>query len=114
MEEKIYMFHVDLIHLKTDYEDWYEEFPVSLTDNEFHELCTAQNKWVRTDEWINRHCDADVEYFLKKYCPIIYTKVKASLEKFCIDKYGKQIVEELYNADIYIPEKVWMFNLRLI
>lgn len=44
MKAKEYMFHVDLIHLETYYEDWYEEFPVLLTDEEFDELCNAQRK----------------------------------------------------------------------
>ena len=42
MKAKEYMFHVDLIHLETYYEDWYEEFPVLLTDEEFDELCKTQ------------------------------------------------------------------------
>ena len=63
MKAKEYMFHVDLIHLETYYEDWYEEFPVLLTDEEFDELCNAQRKWMQTEEWINRHSDSDEEYF---------------------------------------------------
>ena len=38
MKVKEYLFHVDLIHLKTYYEDWYEDFPVLLTDEEFDEF----------------------------------------------------------------------------
>ena len=110
METKEYMFTVDLIHLETYYEDWYEEFPVSLTNEEFEELCNAQKKWMQTDEWKNRHCDADEEYFKKKYCPDIYPKVKTSLKNFAISKYGEGIIKELFNADIYIPEVVWEIN----
>ena len=86
MKAKEYMFHVDLIHLETYYEDWYEEFPVLLTDEEFDELCKAQREWMQTEEWINRHSDADEEYFIKKHCPNIYPKVKTSLEKFALFK----------------------------
>ena len=110
MKAKEYMFHVDLIHLETYYEDWYEEFPVLLTDEEFDELCKAQREWMQTEEWINRHSDADEEYFIKKHCPNIYSKVKTSLEKFALSKYGEGIIKELFNADIYIPEEVWDIN----
>ena len=110
MKAKEYMFHVDLIHLETYYEDWYEEFTVLLTDEEFDELCKAQRKWMQTEEWINRHSDADEEYFIKKHCPNIYPKVKTSLEKFALSKYGEGIMKELFNADIYIPEEVWDIN----
>ena len=113
MKAKEYMFHVDLIHLETYYEDWYEEFPVLLTGEEFDELCKAQRKWMQTEEWINRHSDADEEYFIKKHCPNIYPKVKTSLEKFARNKYGEGIIKELYNADIYIPEEVWYVNKDL-
>lgn len=110
---KEYMFIVDLIHLETEYEDWYEDFPVLLTDEEFDELCKAQKEWMQTEEWINRHCDADEEYFIKKHCPNIYPKVKTSLVKFARSKYGEGIIKELFNADIYVPKDVWDVNRSL-
>lgn len=113
METKVYLFSVDLIHLETHYDDWYEEFPVLLTNEEFEELCKAQKKWMQTDEWKNRDSDADEEYFIKKYCPGIYPRVKTSLKDFAVSKYGEGIVKELYNADIYIPGEVWEINRKL-
>lgn len=94
--ERKYMFHVDLIHLNTHYDDWYAGFPVSLTKQEFRELCDAHKKWIHTEEYKKWSDDGDEEYFIKKYCPSIYLKVEKALKIFALQKYGEGILNELY------------------
>lgn len=108
--ERKYMFHVDLIHLETHYDDWYEGFPVSLTKLEFKELCDAQKIWIQTEEYKKWPSDGDEEYFIKKYCPSIHLKVREALKQFALNRWGEEIIDELFNADIYVPEEVWYIN----
>ena len=108
--ERKYMFHVDLIHLETHYDDWYEGFPVSLTKLEFKELCDAQKTWIQTEEYKKWPSDGDEEYFIKKYCPSIHLKVREALKQFALNRWGEEIIDELFNADIYVPEEVWYIN----
>ena len=49
----LYNFKIDISHCQPYYEDWYEDLPVELSDDEFQALCIAQKKWRETDEWKN-------------------------------------------------------------
>jgi hypothetical protein len=103
----LYNFKIDVIHCQPDYDNWYEDLPVELSDAEFHALCNAQKKWRTTDEWKNRHCDMDEEYFINKYCPEILLKVRKTLLVKAIDIWDERIIPNLDQADIYVPEEVW-------
>ena len=46
----LYNFKIDISHCQPYYEDWYEDLPVELSDDEFQALCIAQKKWRETDE----------------------------------------------------------------
>lgn len=43
----LYNFKIDISHCQPSYEDWYEDLPVELSDDEFQALCIAQKKWPR-------------------------------------------------------------------
>lgn len=40
----LYNFKIDISHCEASYEDWYEDLPVELSDDEFQALCIAQKK----------------------------------------------------------------------
>ena len=110
---KKYNFHIDTTHTSTYYENWYEDLPVELTDEEFKELCLAQMKWMSSGEWKEHrksHPDADEEYFLNKYCPKILCKVRNTLLEHATEIWDERIIPHLDQADIYIPEEVWDAN----
>lgn len=102
----LYNFKIDVIHCQPDYEDWYEDLPVELSDEEFQALCIAQKKWRGTDEWKNRHCDMDEEFFIKKYCPGIWHKVRQTLLVEAVNLWDERIIPNLDQADIYVPDEV--------
>ena len=106
----LYNFKIDVIHCQPDYDDWYEDLPVQLSDVEFHALCNAQKKWRETDEWKNRHCDMDEEFFLRKYCPEILHKVRQTLLVEAVNLWDERIIPRLDQADIYVPDEVWEAN----
>ena len=106
----LYNFKIDISHCQPYYEDWYEDLPVELSDDEFQALCIAQKKWRETDEWKNRHCDMDEEFFIKKYCPEIWHKVRQTLLAEAVNLWDERIIPHLDQADIYVLEEVWEAN----
>lgn len=111
MEEKDFFFSIDLIHLSTYIEDWFFTLPVRLTVAEIEELRNAETEWKQTDEWKNRHCDADHEYYIRNYCPEIHKKVRSTLEEYCKRHFDQAVVNELDQADIFIPCDGNMFSM---
>jgi hypothetical protein len=37
-------------------------------------------------------------------------KVREALKQFALNRWGEEIIDELFNADIYVPEEVWYIN----
>ncbi len=104
---KTYMFHYDLSYLPSGPEDWYGDFPVELTDEEFEELVQAYIKWNQPEIQEKEHPDADDEHVMFLFCPLIRDKVRIALEKFALKKWNAQIVSELGQADFYIPDIIY-------
>lgn len=105
MEEKDFLFDIDLIHLPSDPEDWFFTIPVRLTIAEIEALLKAEKEWEQTDEWKSRYDDADDEYYIHKYCPDVHKKVRDALKEYCIGHFGQDVVNELDQADIYIARQ---------
>ena len=105
MEEKDFLFDIDLIHLPLDIEDWFFTIPVRLTIAEIESLRKAEKEWEQTDEWKNRHSDADDEYYIRKYYPDVHKKVRDTLRKYCTRHFNQDVVNELDQADIYIARQ---------
>ena len=105
MEEKDFLFDIDLIHLPLDIEDWFFTIPVRLTIAEIESLRKAEKEWEQTDEWKNRHSDADDEYYIRKYCPDVHKKVRDTLREYCTRHFNQDVVNELGQADIYIARQ---------
>ena len=105
MEEKDFLFDIDLIHLPLDIEDWFFTIPVRLTIAEIESLRKAEKEWEQTDEWENRYDDADDEYYIRKYCPDVHKKVRDTLREYCTRHFNQDVVNELGQADIYIARQ---------
>ena len=99
MEEKDFLFDIDLIHLPLDPEDWFFTISVRLTIAEIESLRKAEK------EWKNRYDDADDEYYIRKYCPDVHKKVRDTLKEYCVRHFDKEVVNELDQADIYIARQ---------
>ena len=50
MEEKDFLFDIDLFHLPSDPEDWFFTLSVRLTAAEIDALLKAEKEWEQTDE----------------------------------------------------------------
>ena len=110
-------FHIDTSHTSTYYENWYEDLPVELSDEEFEALCAAQKKWMSSGEWhehMKSYPDADEEYFLKKYCPDILCEVRKTLLEYAPEIWDERIIPNLNQADIYVPDEVWDANELIV
>ena len=110
---KKYNFHIDATHISIYYENWYEDLPVELSDEEFETLCAAQKQWMTSGEWHEHNKsfpDADEEYFLIKYCPDILSKVRKTLLEYATKIWDQRIIPHLDQVDIFVPEEVWDAN----
>lgn len=105
MEEKDFLFDIDLFHLPSDPEDWFFTLSVRLTAAEIDALLKAEKEWEQTDEWKNRQDDWDCEWYMRKYCPDIMEKVRNTLKEYCENRYTKEVVNELDQANIYIARQ---------
>ena len=105
---KDYLFHYDLCHLHNEPEDWYGDFPVSLSDAEYAELLDEHKKWYKTKEWyeINQP-DANDEYFIHRFCPQIHKKVRESFEQFARNHWENEITLQLDSADLFLPDEIY-------
>lgn len=78
IKKKTYMFHYDLFFLPSDPDDWYGDYPVELTDDEFEELVQAIKIWTQP-EIRNSVSDLDGDdSFMYRYCP---TKRRITYDK---------------------------------
>lgn len=102
MEEKDFFFDIDLAHLYPMPEDWFFTIPVRLTIAEIEALRKAEKEWKQTDEWKNRYDDADDEYYIRKYCPMVHEKVRKTLEEYCKQHFDEDVVNQLDQADMFI------------
>lgn len=105
--EKQYFFHYDLIHLQDYPEDWYGDFPVLLSDEEYNELLETFKQWKKTDEYNDPIKHDDDEYFLHQYCLNIHKKVRAGLKEFVEKHWGENAFKDLDQADIILPDEIY-------
>ena len=78
IKKKTYMFHYDLFFLPSDPDDWYGDYPVELTDDEFEELVHAIKIWTQP-EIRNSVSDLDGDDpFMYRYGP---TKRRITYDK---------------------------------
>lgn len=104
---KTYMFHYDLSFLPSHPEDWYGDFPVELTDEEFEELVQANKIWCQP-EIKNQFSDLDGDDpFMHDYCPQILEKAIQALKDFATKNWSTQIVKELDQANIEAPDEAY-------
>ena len=106
--EKEYLFHYDLIHLSFHLDDWYGDFPVVLTTEEYDEMLDAHKQFYKSDKWHElRRFDNDDEYFLHNYCPSVHQKVRLALLEYAQKKWSKEVIQELDQAYFYLPDDIY-------
>lgn len=107
--EKYYNFTIDTIHLPSKIDDMYDYTnyaKVLLSDEEVAELIDAIRHWYASEEYKNQNVDSDEEYFLHKYVPHIYAKVRKAIDEQAPSIWGDQIIPYLSQVDIYCPEEL--------
>jgi hypothetical protein len=106
---KTFKFQIDTCHVSSEidnmFDDWVE-INVELSDEEVMELLKARKEWVESDEFKIWDSDNDEESFLHKYVPNIHKKVRKALEEQAPSIWGKKIMPELFNVDIYLPDEI--------
>lgn len=107
LKTRTYMFRYDLFFLPCDPEDWYGVFPVDLTGEEFEELLEVYKEWS-CPEVKKQASDLDGDdFFMKTYCPQILEKVKRSLKDYATKNWDEQVIAELNQANIDIPDEIY-------
>lgn len=105
---KIYNFHIESFHLPYPYdEEFYQHFPMELTDEQFERLYNAFVIWRETDEYKHLNDLADDEYFLHKYVPDIWEKFRAEISVRAPKIWDDGIIPYLSEMDMYVPDEVW-------
>lgn len=108
IKKKTYMFHYDLFFLPSDPDDWYGDYPVELTDDEFEELVQAIKIWTQP-EIRNSVSDLDGDDpFMYRYCPRILEKADKALKDYALKNWSEQIISELDQANIDAPDEAYI------
>ena len=111
---KIYNFGIDTTFIPHEIEEMYEEWvpiDVELTEEEVSALIKARNVWIESEEFKNNIVD-DEEYYLRRYIPPIHQKVRKALEQQAPYIWGEEIMSELCNVDIYLPDDIDWNNIE--
>ena len=103
-----YSFQIDTGHLSYQYNGYYEDFDVELSDEQFEQLCITLKRLWETKELYSLHPGTeDHEWWLHKYHPDILKIVRDELEIRAPQIWDSGILPELYNVDIYVPDEAW-------
>ena len=108
---KTYHFHFESFHLPPPYdEEWFQEFEMELTDEQFDRICKAHRSWIDNEHFRERDCLLDDEFFIKRDLPDIWAMLRAKINELALQIWGDGIREHLDNLDMYIPEEAWEVN----
>ena len=108
---KKYHFHFETFHLPSPYDDeWFQNFEMELTDEQFDRLCKAHRKWIDNENFIGRDCLQDDEYFIHRDLQDIWELLRTRINELAINIWGEGIREHLDQIDMYIPEEAWEVN----
>ena len=86
---KNYHFHFESFHLPPPYdEDWFQEFEMELTDEQFDRICKAHRSWIDNEHFMERNCLLDDEFFIKRDLPDIWAMLRAKINELALQIWG--------------------------
>lgn len=103
-----YDFKIDTGHLSPPYDEFYTDFPIELTEEQFERLCKVMRELLDNKIYYSKMpATDDHEWWLHDYLPDIHQKIRIELESRAAQVWGEGILDQLFNVDIYVPDEVW-------
>ena len=102
------LFNIEaMLGIPFDYDNWFEEMEVELTDEQFNQYCDTLVKWEATDEWNEWDDENGHDYFIRRDLPEIYKIVRQKLIEVVPIKWGEQCMEYIDQINIYTPAEIY-------
>ena len=65
-----------------DYENWYEDMEIELTDEQFERYLKMLEKWKQSDEWKKWDMENGEDFFIRRDLPDIYQIIRSRLQVY--------------------------------
>ncbi len=105
---RFYYFHIESLNLTYPYyEDWFHEFPMELTDNQFERLCKALKGWIENEGFFQRGAWEDDGSLIRRDLPDIWEQYEEELAERAPVIWDKGVNQYLHSVDLFLPEEAY-------
>ena len=90
-----------------DYENWYEDMEIELTDEQFERYLKMLEKWKQSDEWKKWDMENGEDFFIRRDLPDIYQIIQSRLQVYAPQVWDERIIPYLDQINIYTSNEMW-------
>lgn len=90
-----------------DYENWYEDMEIELTDEQFERYRKMLEKWKQSDEWKKWDMENGEDFFIHRDLPDIYQIIQSRLQVYAPQVWDERIIPYLDQINIFTSNEMW-------
>ena len=90
-----------------DYENWYEDMEIELTDEQFERYLKMLEKWKQSDEWKKWDMENGEDFFIHRDLPDIYQIIQSRLQVYAPQVWDERIIPYLDQINIFTSNEMW-------
>lgn len=90
-----------------DYENWYEDMEIELTDEQFERYLKMLEKWKQSDEWKKWDMENGEDFFIRRDLPDIYQIIRSRLQVYAPQVWDERIIPYLDQINIFTSNEMW-------
>lgn len=90
-----------------DYENWYEDMEIELTDEQFERYLKMLEKWKQSDEWKKWDMENGEDFFIHRDLPDIYQIIQSRLQVYAPEVWDERIIPYLDQINIFTSNEMW-------
>ena len=90
-----------------DYENWYEDMEIELTDEQFERYLKMLEKWKQSDEWKKWDMENGEDFFIRRDLPDIYQIIWSRLQVYAPQVWDERIIPYLDQINIFTSNEMW-------
>ena len=90
-----------------DYENWFEDMEVELTEEQFDRYCETLERWHASDDYKKWNDENGEDYFIKRDLPDIYQIIIDKLKTYAPQVWDERIMPYLNQVNIFTADEIW-------
>lgn len=90
-----------------DYENWFEDMEVELTEEQFDRYCETLERWHASDDYKKWNNENGEDYFIKRDLPDIYQIIIDKLKTYAPQVWDERIMPYLDQVNIFTADEIW-------